>query len=273
MEFNLTTDIKKSIPTAIVFNFEELKSELTKKIQPYKSSVVSESDIKGAKSDKAALNKLKKALNDKRVEVKKEYMVPLETFESQVKELVQIVEEGVTNIDTQVKEYERIETEKKRDCIQKLYNNEFADLTELIPLDKVIPEKWSNKGCKLTDIEKEFKDKAFKIKNDIQVIRAMKLDCEDMVLDAYVRTLDMSTALQEKHDFEERQKVLKKKVKVEQTNSSENALESKQDDEILSEELKTIDVRFYDTTAQFRTAMKQLTQQYNIRYGNVPKGE
>lgn len=101
----------------------------------------------------------------------------------------------------------------------------------------------------------------------------MKLDCEDMVLDAYVRTLDMSTALQEKHDFEERQKVLKKKVKVEQTNSSENALESKQDDEILSEELKTIDVRFYDTTAQFRTAMKQLTQQYNIRYGNVPKGE
>ena len=36
---------------------------------------------------------------------------------------------------------------------------------------------------------------------------------------------------------------------------------------------KTIDVRFYDTTEEFRKAMKALTTQYNIRYGNVPKGE
>ena len=28
MEFNLSTDIKQSIPNAIVFNFEELKTKL-----------------------------------------------------------------------------------------------------------------------------------------------------------------------------------------------------------------------------------------------------
>ena len=35
MDFNLSTDIKQSIPNAIVFNFEELKAELSEKIKPY----------------------------------------------------------------------------------------------------------------------------------------------------------------------------------------------------------------------------------------------
>lgn len=103
MEFNLITNIKQSIPQAIVFNFDELKKELAEKITPYKSLAVTEDDLKGAKSDKANLNKLKKALNDKRIEVKKEYMQPLEVFEGQVKELVSIVDEGIVNIDSQVK--------------------------------------------------------------------------------------------------------------------------------------------------------------------------
>ena len=38
MEFNLSTDIKQSIPNAIVFNFEELKAELSEKIKPYETT-------------------------------------------------------------------------------------------------------------------------------------------------------------------------------------------------------------------------------------------
>ena len=105
MEFNLSTDIKQSIPNAIVFNFEELKAELSEKIKPYETLAVTEDDLKSAKSDKATLNKLKKALNDKKVEVKKEYISPLENFEKQVKELVEIIDKGVNNIDTQVKDF------------------------------------------------------------------------------------------------------------------------------------------------------------------------
>ena len=85
MEFNLSTDIKQSIPNAIVFNFEELKAELSEKIKPYETLAVTEDDLKSAKSDKATLNKLKKALNDKKVEVKKEYISPLENFEKLIK--------------------------------------------------------------------------------------------------------------------------------------------------------------------------------------------
>lgn len=281
MEFNLSTDIKQSIPNAIVFNFEELKAELSEKIKPYETLAVTEDDLKSAKSDRAALNKLKKALNDKKVEVKKEYISPLESFEKQVKELVEIIDKGVNNIDTQVKDFEKKEVDEKLKEIASFYVEEFPDYYEVLKLEKVIPNKWQNKTCKLETIKQEIRDKVFKFENDIKVIKAMKLECEEQMLDAYIETLDMSAALQKKREFEERQNALKK------MNKSEPAKEEiASTDETVQEQLpqppkqsvnqqvtKTIDVRFYDTTEEFRKAMKALTTQYNIKYGNVPKGE
>lgn len=281
MEFNLSTDIKQSIPNAIVFNFEELKSELSDKIKPYETLAVTEDDLKSAKSDRAALNKLKKALNDKKVEVKKEYISPLESFEKQVKELVEIIDKGVNNIDTQVKDFEKKELDEKLKEIASFYVEEFPDYYEVLKLERVIPEKWQNKTCKLETIKQEIRDKVFKFENDIKVIKAMKLECEEQMLDAYVETLDMSAALQKKHKYEETQNALKKMSKSEPakeeiTSTAETVQEQPPQppkQAVNQQATKTIDVRFYDTTEEFRKAMKALTTQYNIKYGNVPKGE
>lgn len=281
MEFNLSTDIKQSIPNAIVFNFEELKAELSEKIKPYETLAVTEDDLKSAKSDKAALNKLKKALNDKKVEVKKEYISPLENFEKQVKELVEIIDKGVNNIDTQVKDFEKKEVDEKLKEIASFYVEEFPDYYEVLKLEKVIPNKWQNKTCKLETIKQEIRDKVFKFENDIKVIKAMKLECEEQMLDAYIETLDMSAVLQKKHEFEERLNALKlmknsEPAKEEITSTAETVQEQSPQlpkQAVNQQATKTIDVRFYDTTEEFRKAMKALTTQYNIRYGNVPKGE
>ena len=281
MEFNLSTNIKQSIPNAIVFNFEELKAELSEKIKPYETLAVTEDDLKSAKSDRATLNKLKKALNDKKVEVKKEYISPLENFEKQVKELVEIIDKGVNNIDTQVKDFEKKEVDEKLKEIASFYVEEFPDYYEVLKLEKVIPNKWQNKTCKLETIKQEIRDKVFKFENDIKVIKAKKLACEEQMLDAYIETLDMSAALQKKHEFEERQNVLKKMNKSEPAKEEiASTAETVQEQSpqppkqaVNQQATKTIDVRFYDTTEEFRKAMKTLTTQYNIKYGNVPKGE
>lgn len=281
MEFNLSTDIKQSIPNAIVFNFEELKAELSEKIKPYETLAVTEDDLKSAKSDRATLNKLKKALNDKKVEVKKEYISPLENFEKQVKELVEIIDKGVNNIDKQVKDFEKKEVDEKLKEIASFYVEEFPDYYEVLKLEKVIPNKWQNKTCKLETIKQEIRDKVFKFENDIKVIKAMKLECEEQMLDAYIETLDMSAALQKKQEFEERQNALKKMNKSEPAKEEiASTAETVQEQSpqppkqvVNQQATKTIDVRFYDTTEEFRKAMKALTTQYNIRYGNVPKGE
>ena len=51
-----------------------MKQELTEKVSMYETLVYTDDQIKEAKADKAQLNKLKKALNDERIRIEKEYM-------------------------------------------------------------------------------------------------------------------------------------------------------------------------------------------------------
>lgn len=69
MEFKITTDLS-NVPEKIEFNFEELKSEISERLTYYKNLVVTEDKIKEAKSDKATLNKLIKAIDERRKEIK-----------------------------------------------------------------------------------------------------------------------------------------------------------------------------------------------------------
>ena len=273
MEFNLSTNIQQSIPQAIVFNYTELKEELTEKIKPYEAMAVTEEDLKGAAENKANLNKLKKALNDKKIEVKKTYMTPLETFENQVKELLSIIDSGVENIDSQLKAFEQKRIDEKLTAIEAFYKEEIGEYEELLPLERILPDKLKNKGTKMDSIQKEIHERIFKFKNDIRIIKAMKLECESQMLNAYINSLDMSAALEEKRRFEEQQAALKKISESESKPETEQKQENTSDDEAVSEQLKTIDVRFFDTSSAFRRKMKELCGLYNIKYGSVPKGE
>lgn len=283
MEFNLSTNIEKSIPQAIVFNYEELKKELTERINPYKNMVIASDQIKEAKGDRASLNTLKKAINDRKIEAKKAYMTPLEAFEKQVKDLLVIIDDGVVNIDTQVKVFEEKEIEGKHAQIEAFYNNEIGELAEILPLARILPEKWKNKGEKLDAICESVKERIFKFQNDMQIIRAMNLECEEQMLIAYVRTLDMSAALNEKHLYEEQQAAIKKAAEaqkvIEKPAVNQVVEEKPKTVEVApqvtqsQEGTRTIDVRLFDTTSDFRRKMKELCGLYNITYGSVPKGE
>ena len=69
MEFKMMTVLESVLPKEILFNYEELKSELAEKLEKYNRMVVTEDGLAAAKKDRAALNKLLKALDDKRIEV------------------------------------------------------------------------------------------------------------------------------------------------------------------------------------------------------------
>ena len=112
MDFLVKTDLQ-SFPKSIDFNFTEIKSELEEKLVKYKNLVVTEDGIKAAKADKAKLNKLATAIEDKRKEVKAICLAPYNDFEVKCKELVSLIKAPAVAIDTQVREFENIEKEKK----------------------------------------------------------------------------------------------------------------------------------------------------------------
>ena len=98
------------LPAPVGFNFEELKAEIEAQTAPFANAVYSNGDIKTARADRAKLNKLKKAINDRRIELEREYMTPFADFKAKVNETISIVETAAANVDREVK---RIEAELK----------------------------------------------------------------------------------------------------------------------------------------------------------------
>ena len=99
-----------TFPEVIKFNFDELKQEITDKVAMYNNLVYTEEQVKEAKTDRASLNKFVKALSDERIKIKKQCLQPYEEFEKRINELSAIVNEPISLIDKQVKEFE----EKKK---------------------------------------------------------------------------------------------------------------------------------------------------------------
>ena len=122
----------------IEWNNEEIKAEMAAKVADYKAMVYGDDQIKDAKKDRAELNKLVKAMEDKRKEVKALCLAPYEKFEKQVKELVAIVNEPIEIIDSQVKAYEAQQKEKKRADIRAYYESKGSS----IELERIYYNKW-----------------------------------------------------------------------------------------------------------------------------------
>lgn len=66
----------------ITGNFEDIKKSLETEMAVYETKQFVEEDKQKAKGDLADLRKLKKAVNDRKVEAKKEYMKPCITRDS-----------------------------------------------------------------------------------------------------------------------------------------------------------------------------------------------
>ncbi len=136
MEFVMGNSLE-TLPKTIDFNFEELKGQLAESLALYTGLVVTEDGIKGAKEDRAKLNKLREALENKRKEVKRECMAPYTDFEAKVKELVGLIDQPIAAIDAQLKEYEEKRRADKRAAILEIYEETVGELRALLPFEKL----------------------------------------------------------------------------------------------------------------------------------------
>ena len=154
--------------TISIVGFEEIRGELADKMEKFKV-LVSEDGVKDAKKDAAALNKLAKAIDDKRKEIKKEYEKPLKEFESKMKELVAVVKDTRGFLVSQIDKYEN----EKKEEIKTIVENYIKSLYEL----HNIPEEFRllnvEKYVKLSAVTKSgniAKQTATEIENDIKDI-------------------------------------------------------------------------------------------------------
>ena len=138
-------------PEKITFNYEELRSEIQKIVADHSNLVYTGEQIKDAKSDKASLNKLKKALNDERIRLEKAYLEPFNEFKTQINALIKLINDPINLIDKQIKEFEEYEKQEKRKQIEELWNSKSTPFE--ISLECIFDSRWLNKTTSMSVIQ------------------------------------------------------------------------------------------------------------------------
>ena len=221
MELKIMSPQESGFVKEIKWNNEELKAEIAEKMQEYKSLVFTEETMKDAKADRAKLNKLKTAFEDERKRIKKLCMEPYETFEKQVKEVIALIEEPILLIDKQIKEVEEQKKLEKKGQILEYYEEHIGTLKGIIPFDRLFRPEYLNVSKSMKSIAEEISGNIQRINSDLDTIEGFRSKYELQIKDVYLRTLDLSTAMQEKARLEEVEQRLEQRRQEEERKARE----------------------------------------------------
>ena len=177
---------------ALTTNALEIKAKVEEILPRYDVANYNESNIDSAKKDKALLNASAKALNDKRIEIEKEWMVPFTEFKDIISDTCKLIKSATEKIDTVVKDSEaKAKTEKKTEISTYWESKNFT----LVSLEKAFDQKWLNKTSKMKDIKIEIDTTINKINDDIKTLEAIGGDTETLKA-MYLENLDINKTIQ-----------------------------------------------------------------------------
>ncbi|MBC2004670.1 DUF1351 domain-containing protein [Listeria booriae] len=161
MNFNV-----KYIPAEIqIRDFDKLHQYVTEYASKYQNLAFTAEDVKDAKAVRSNLNKMSKAIDDRRKEIKREINKPLDDFEEKTKVLINIVNEAVRPIDAGIKEIEAAEKAER----QKMINGIIEEIASNYGINSnriIFDAKWLNKTATEVTIRAAIVEQVEKLAED-----------------------------------------------------------------------------------------------------------
>lgn len=211
----------------IGFNFEEIKEKLNSELEIYKNMIFTEDSKTEAKKTIASLRKLKKSVNDKKLEVKKSFMIPYTNFETQVKELDNLIDEPINFINNQVEEFERRRVEEKKSLISEIYTEIMAEHEEAsgyLPLQRIYDSKWENATTTKKAITEAIAERVDHVEKDLSIIHSMESEFEDKGIEKYKATLELSDAIEIMNQYQkQKEEILRRQEEEAKRKAEEEA--------------------------------------------------
>lgn len=204
-----------ALPEKVTFNDEEIETALSAKLEELRTVVYTDAQIKDAKADKANLNRLRKALSDERIRVKKEFMIPVEDFETKIKHFCSMIDEVVGGIDAQVKEYEQKKKDEKADQIAEIWQQ--MEKPNWLDLGDIYGGKWLNATYSLNQIKEDLTATIEKVNNDLLTLSNLP-EFSFEATEEYKRTLNLADAIREGQrlsDMQKRKEAERKRIEEE----------------------------------------------------------
>lgn len=201
--FSIDTFDTSMMQGSISINFDETKQLISQIAESYALTQYSDDVtvvLKEMKADRAALNKMKSELDNKRKSIKATYMMPYTQFETQVKELISLLDTPIKCIDDKVKELEGEARAKKRAEIETYWRKISSGLSDEerdYLFSRIYDVSWEN----VTATQKAYKDGlSMGIENYVSGLAAIKKIDSDFVeegLKKFKETLLLNDALNE----------------------------------------------------------------------------
>lgn len=173
-------------------NALQLHDYVAETLERYTPENYSEDNVEQAKADRAILNKAAKELNDRRIQIEREWNAPLQEFKGIVGDTVKMIADGSAKIDAVVKGVENKAKAEKRASIEELWDRKGITL---LPLSKLWDDKWLNKTKRLPAVEKEIGEKLLKIEAELDTLAAVDTEDGEVLRAYYLDCLDLQRTL------------------------------------------------------------------------------
>lgn len=177
-------------------NLPELKSWVETQLENYKGLVFTEDTVKSAKETRATLNKLIKAIDDEKKRVKKQYLTPLDDFETEVKQILNLISDVNSGIGNQITYFEDLWRQEKQLKVKSVWEKMEAKVS----FDLIKKEAWFNQSTPMSSIGADLQAIKDKMSLEIEIISSLPGYSEHM-LNKYYETLSLDRCKQMSQDW------------------------------------------------------------------------
>lgn len=142
-------------PAQIDFTgYNKMKDQIDQLHEGLENYDVTKENLKEAKSTRAKLNKLKKAIESRKVEIKKKAEAPIKDFNDKVESLVAEIDDSSSKISDGIKGFEDQEKQARHEKNLK-HIKAICELAEVDPAKIKYQSSWDNKSYSKTKFENE----------------------------------------------------------------------------------------------------------------------
>lgn len=187
-------------PSDIEANFDALEDRVRRMVADYEGAAYDMSDdgnVRAAKRDRTYLNGIVKQIDERRKAVKREYLKPLDAFESRCREISGIAKGASDAIKAQLDEAERLRRERAYAALEAHYG-EVADLlAPVVPYSRVHEDRWLNKTVGEVKAKQLLEEKVGLLAEDWDTLKGQRgsMGHYEVAERELFRTLDLGAAL------------------------------------------------------------------------------
>lgn len=205
--------------TIIFPEYKKLLSEAQMIAERIGEMTVTDENIKDTKKTLATVNKSLKALNDRRIEIKKEIMMPYDIFADQIKEIESIVRLADDRVRQQVREMEEAERQKKQEALEEIWDKRIQhyDHAKVMAFGDWLEPSHLNKTLSISKAESSMVAWLEQTEKDIAVLAGM--DHKDQLILKYRELGSIADAIEavkaDQSRIDEQRKMLDEEVQEE----------------------------------------------------------